>query len=1314
MVMTKKQLGQGLVLMAVLIAAAVAVLGLLSRPAALAQQEEPGGELLAAPLAVPDTTGVQLTTVSGTWVQDAYIDEANPNSNFGAGMLVVSRDPTTYRERHILIQFDVPPLPENTAVVSAALRLYYPPNREAEPEAGELVMWADAVREPWQETEVTWSESPAHVYVGDPSADDTDPGHVTWNVTRIARAWLHDGLANNGILIRPDSSTTGSNSFVAGEMPSYTASLILTFGQLDAPMEVYRMAMQFLESKRGTDQAPGWEEADLGLPVRAVYRPDESAPAYYDFRVVTPSNPSAGFIIVSTTLSDAPVSHWSYEGLSPTEYLRLKALDVGQTAARYWRLDSASYLAENGSGVPVSTRNGVPYRLTGIDPGWIVDPPEPTTTTWIPGLSILGDDGAAAVTHTLTVEGPGFPASVQFASWSSWSALKAGYTQNYAGFIAHKREQAATLWAYEESKRTQGVPLFMGDVYALPFMWASPEVTLSGDDGLALVDIEEIARPGLLPLLRITVVDTVEGDTVSFKVKLVYDNGFEELFRFLVIQPMRVYLPTVMRNSYGLPMARTMSPNAGTLGVAAVEGGAYAGGEADQVWYRQLQGDEAPNTQWCPSGCGATAWAMLFGWVDRMANQQLYDNPNWRGRWGLFRENGGRYEPDDVAPKLFEGDGVKNMTWEIRNDIDTWCADPFEGDLSENAPTLPGDMADVKDYIQDRSAVSVSWDWEMYDGNDSLIKKASKILAGNGYVRTPAVIGIGYLEHYPLAFGWNGEPHTYCAWLWPPAGCITLYYGEFLVNMGHAAGQAEWYWDEDIWFVGTVQPNTAWQDSLGLYLDDPLNQWRYDYEHDGDFDRYTTEGWGGRGDLEAWPFGAASDYTAAMDDIGFFLASVWDIDAGRDGTSIRIGSWGREGDLPFVGDFDRDGKMENLGFYRGSTQKWYHMLGGAPSTDYIVGPWGLDGDLPVTGDFDRDGLADDVGVYRPSTQMWYYDYDHNTTTDENGVGPWGLPGDLPVGGDFDNDGQMDDVAVFRNADHMWYFDYDHNGTTDSTVPWSWGDHDLWREAKPFVGDFDGGGMVNDVGLLIDGRYWVIDYEHDGLDPYPDILGDETLPRQWGWWSERDVKVVSLDYDRDGAKDDIGYLQDYLWRFNKQYDNPAATQSFNTYAHGEGVVAEWPDRPLAGDFDRDGFSDDVAFFRPSTQMWYYDYDHVGNLNSSSGPWGLEGDRPLAGDFDCDGKEDDVAVYRPSDRMWWYDYDHNGTTDGSSGPWGVFGDRPASGDFDHDGCVDDLALFRPSTGTWYIDLNHNSSSTSDLSISGYPCDGCQPIVGAFGFR
>ncbi|MFQ6083176.1 MAG: hypothetical protein ACE5WD_07450 [Candidatus Aminicenantia bacterium] len=102
---------------------------------------------------------------------------------------------------------------------------------------------------------------------------------------------------------------------------------------------------------------------------------------------------------------------------------------------------------------------------------------------------------------------------------------------------------------------------------------------------------------------------------------------------------------------------------------------------------------------------------------------------------------------------------------------------------------------------------------------------------------------------------------------------------------------------------------------------------------------------------------------------------------------------------------------------------------------------------------------------------------------------------------------------------------------------------------------------------------------------------------------------------------------------------------------------------------------VAVFRPSNRMWYFDSRHNGTTDTRSGPWGLRGDLPIAGDFDRDKGDrvfDDVGVFRPSTRMWYYDYDHNGTTDDRSGPWGQRGDIPIVGDFDRDCRADDVAV------------------------------------------
>jgi hypothetical protein len=271
------------------------------------------------------------------------------------------------------------------------------------------------------------------------------------------------------------------------------------------------------------------------------------------------------------------------------------------------------------------------------------------------------------------------------------------------------------------------------------------------------------------------------------------------------------------------------------------------------------------------------------------------------------------------------------------------------------------------------------------------------------------------------------------------------------------------------------------------------------------------------------------------------------------GASILMSSGG---DIPLAGDFDQDGFNDDVAVFRPSTRMWYYDYNHDGDTDpepgYSYGPWGLAGDRPVAGDFDRDGFNDDVAVFRPSTRMWYYDYNHDGDTDPEpgySYGPWGLAGDIPIAGDFDRDGFKDDVAVFRPSNRMWYYDYNHDGDTDPEPGYSYGP---W-------------GLAGDI-------------------------------------------------------------------------------------------------PIAGDFDRDGFKDDVAVFRPSNRMWYYDYNHDGDTDPepgySYGPWGLAGDIPIAGDFDRDGFKDDVAVFRPSNRMWYYDHNHDGETDPepgySYGPWGVSGE------------------------------------------------------------
>jgi hypothetical protein len=85
-------------------------------------------------------------------------------------------------------------------------------------------------------------------------------------------------------------------------------------------------------------------------------------------------------------------------------------------------------------------------------------------------------------------------------------------------------------------------------------------------------------------------------------------------------------------------------------------------------------------------------------------------------------------------------------------------------------------------------------------------------------------------------------------------------------------------------------------------------------------------------------------------------------------------------------------------------------------------------------------------------------------------------------------------------------------------------------------------------------------------------------------------------------------------------------------------------------------DEIGLYRPSTQMWYLDYDNNG-LSNYKVKWGDLSDIPVAGDWDGD-NYDEIGLYRPSTQMWYLDYDNNGLSDFKV-KWGDGSDKPVAG-------------------------------------------------------
>jgi len=567
----------------------------------------------------------------------------------------------------------------------------------------------------------------------------------------------------------------------------------------DVPEAVQRRASEFLEEMRGSDLAPEWQNARLNLQARILYRPDMQTPAYYEFTVEKPVDNTfepAGFIQLAAGEHDYPVTHWDVTGMSPVQELT-EIAPLSATLTEFYKIDALSYAAEYEVATPLGITTvatdvinigDLPGRIEGLD---IL----PLAPAELSGTSVDSDGNVQN-------EGPEeLPLSEQ-SDWESWSALKAGYEEEYGPLLTSLKMRVSETWERENSLAQHGESLIKGDVrivHGLPSQTVAA-INVTGDGAASqYLQQELLTTNGTTTGLKLTVLDE-PADTqarLTVDITLQYTGGVTETVKYAIVNSVALRL-----NQVFLPFVSASSENSG-VNAASTQATTgdwgpwrywWADGDAGSNRYGQMSANSAPNTSGCASGCGGTAWAMLFSWVDRRAAE---GHATWANHWGIYRDNGGT--GGNVVAPLSQDNGVKNMTWEIRNQIGTFC-------IFGSGATWPWEMIDATNYVRPRASAA----WRMQTKYDPTglcwfgACNGNRDLAKDAIInrRQPAVVGTGWLKHYPLAYGYAERSKRSCFLF----VCWTDYSRWFYVNNGWYGNNNGWT-GADVWFAGSYYPN---------------------------------------------------------------------------------------------------------------------------------------------------------------------------------------------------------------------------------------------------------------------------------------------------------------------------------------------------------------------------------------------------------------------------------------------------------------------------------------------------------------------------
>jgi hypothetical protein len=160
-----------------------------------------------APYMAPNTE--QCFTATG----DAYIDSANPSTNYGDSReLEIAALSNSTDESHIYAAFDLSNIPTNATIVTATLSMEL-----LSSDFREVPSILAAAESPWDEANITWNTSPGSIGGYDTPVHSDALGVKTWDATQLVKDWHSGQIPNYGLALLPNSTADVLAAFASRE-----------------------------------------------------------------------------------------------------------------------------------------------------------------------------------------------------------------------------------------------------------------------------------------------------------------------------------------------------------------------------------------------------------------------------------------------------------------------------------------------------------------------------------------------------------------------------------------------------------------------------------------------------------------------------------------------------------------------------------------------------------------------------------------------------------------------------------------------------------------------------------------------------------------------------------------------------------------------------------------------------------------------------------------------------------------------------------------------------------------------------------------